>query len=595
VSWAQSSASNGQPTSNTIRRRINGGAWTTAVTISPATSSSLSAAANQKLEYEVRAANAAGSTAFSSTSTAIYTTPAAPTGVSASKDADLDITVVWTPNVAYVEHQHVVEHGTVSDGVTTWDDSALATVAAGTSLYKHVDPDAGDIHVYRVSAVTTSAPALTSTTALSNTVQLLAAPNKPTLPVLPSFANRAAAFVLTWAHNPVDTTPQTAFEVNFSTNGGSTWTSTNKVTSGVSSRTITAGTYAANAAVTMRVRTWGEATSGGAESTGASPWSDQATVTFKTRPVVTVTSPVNAVDYVAATLNVQLGFSQAESATFVTATIELFEGATLLESVISTTRASTILDTRVADGVTYTVKVSVTDSNGLTSTQVSRQFDVEYTEPVPAGVTVEYLPDSGVAQIGLTFATAGAGQVAATTVTILRTIDGVTETVASRFPIAGASLTILDTTPTIHGVNSYRVRTFSEDGATADVVASLTTTEGDWAFLSSGDGFSNIIKFRSNLRVGAAASREQALVTAAGRESPIALFGPAKSLEVSGTATLFPGDESTPEEVEAFIRSATLVCYRDGNGRRIVGVMSASTPAISPLQSTFDFRVTEAT
>ena len=36
LAWAQTSASNGQPTSNTIRRRINGGAWADVVTISGA-------------------------------------------------------------------------------------------------------------------------------------------------------------------------------------------------------------------------------------------------------------------------------------------------------------------------------------------------------------------------------------------------------------------------------------------------------------------------------------------------------------------------------------------------------------------------------
>jgi len=591
VSWSQSSASNGQPTSNTIRRSVNGGSFADVVTISPATSATLAAAANQKLVYGVRATNTAGASAFSASSTARYTTPAAPSSVVAAKTAALNIDVSWTPNVAYVEHQHVVEFST--NAGSSW--SALATVAAGVSTHTHVNPNAAFVHVYRVRAVTTASPILSSGNVTSNSVQLLTAPNAPTLAALPANANRQAAFVVTWAHNPVDTTAQTAFEVNFSANGGSTWTSTGKVTSVVSSRTIAANTYAANQSVTVRVRTWGQATSGGSDGTGASVYSTSNTVTFKTLPTATIVSPASGVNYTESTLDVQLNFAQAEGAVFVSAQIALLEGATVLESIVSNTLASTLLDTTVDDGSAYSVQVTVTDSNGLTSTLVTRSFTVAYTLPVTAGVTVEYLPDSGIVQVGLTFPTAGGGRVAATTVTVFRTIGGVRETVASRFPITGGTLTILDTTPTINGVNGYTVRTFSNDGATANATATVTTNEGDMAFLSSGPGFAEIVKFQSNLRVAATGAREQELVRAAGRVSPIALFGPAKSLQVSGSATLFAGDESTPQDVEAFIRAAGVCCYRDGTGRRMFGIVAGSIETVSARQSELQFTVTEAT
>jgi hypothetical protein len=595
LSWSQSSASNGAPTSNTIRRRINGGAFSDVVTIGVASSASLSAAANQKIEFGVRADNAAGTSGYSATSAAIYTTPAAPTNASAVKTAGSNIVVSWVPNVAFVEHQHVVRRGTVSNGVITYESTPLGVVAAGVSTITHTSPNLSQVHVYAVSARNTSTGALQSSESVSNSVQLLTAPNAPTLAALPANANRQAAFVLTWAHNPVDTTAQTAFEVNFSLNGGSTWTSTGKVTSGVSSRTITANTYTGNQAVTVRVRTWGAATSGGSDGTGASVYSTSNTVTFKTLPTVTIVAPANAVNYAVATLNVQLNFAQAEGATFVSAQIELLQGVTVLELIASTTIASTVLTTAVDNGQSYSVRVSVTDSNGLTSTLATRSFNVVYTLPVTAGVTLAYLPSSGIVQLGLTFPTAGGGLVAATTVTVLRTIGGRVETVANRFPITAGTLTILDTTPTINGVNGYTVRTFSNDGATSDVGATITNDEGDLAFLSSGVGFADIVKFQSNLRVAATGAREQELVRAAGRVSPIALFGPAKSLQVSGSATLFAGDESTPQDVEAFIRAAGVCCYRDGTGRRMFGIVAGSIETVSARQSELQFTVTEAT
>jgi hypothetical protein len=586
LSWAQTSASNGQPTSNTIRRRINGSAFSDVVTISPATSASLSAAANEKLEYSVRAANSAGTTGWSGTSAAIFTTPAAPTGVSAAKDGELNITVAWTPNVAYVEHQHVIGHGTVLAGVTTWDASPLATVSAGTSLYKHVSPNAGQLHVYRVTAVNTSSGSLSSGTVVSNTVQLLTAPNKPTLPSLGAFADKAKTFTVLWSHNPVDTTPQTAYELEYSTNGGVSWASTGKVTSTTSSRSFAASSYAANVALTVRVRTYGQ-------SVSVSPWSDPQTVTFKTRPVVTVTAPVGGGTYTEAALAVGLGFSQAEAATFVSATIELFQGATLVESLLSTTRASTLMGTRVQDGVSYTVKVTVLDSNGLTSNQVTSAFSVAYTLPVAAGVTVIYLPDSGIAQLDLTIPAPGGGQSAATLVTILREVGGVTETVVDKYP-RSATLTILDTTPTINGTNLYTVTTISVDGATSATIVELVTDEPHWAFLSTGNGFANIIRFMGNLKFASTPSRTKKLIQAAGRKKRLALFGQSTTLEIAGSATLAEGLGSTPDEVEAFILEAGIVAYRDPSGRRMFGVLDGAIDSPSSITSTFSYSVSEA-
>lgn len=589
VSWAQSSASNGQPTSNTIRRSINGGAFADVVTIAPSTSSTLAAAENQKLVYQVRAANSAGSSADSTSSAAVYTSPAAPSGVSAAKDTGLNIDVSWTPNVAFSEHEHVVEFST--NGGSTW--TALATVAAGTSTFKHMSPNAALVHVYRVRARNTSG-GLTSSWVQSNSVQLLTAPNAPTLPAFASFADKAADFIVAWSHNPVDTTAQTAYEVQFSTNGGSSWSGTGKVTSTLSARTVAANTYAADVAVTVRVRTWGQATTGGADGTGASAWSTTRTVTFKTRPVATIISPVDASTWAEAELRVGLGFAQAEDGTFVSATLQLKQGSTVLETIQSTTLASTTFATEVQDGESYTVTATVTSSHGITSTLVDTDFSVAYTLPVAATVTVVYLPESGIAQLEVVIPTAGMSEEDAVTVSIFRTIDGITETVQSQFPIGVGTYTFLDTTPTVNGVNDYIVRTFSEDGAAATITASLTTEETWRAFLSSGAGYSDIVSFGGDLVFSANPSRATALVATAGRRTPIALFGENRGLTVSGSCTLAEGLGSTPADVEAFLLDASLTCYRDPSGRRMFGTVQGNVDSPSSLSSEFSFTVTEA-
>lgn len=595
VSWSQSSASNGQPVSNTIRRKINGGAWADVVTISPATSAALAAAANQKLVYGVKAANSAGVSGWSADSAPVYTTPAAPSGVTATKVGS-DIVVAWTPNVAFTEHTHVVERSYSTDGGATWSawSTLTSSVASGTSTYTHVAPNSSQIHRYRVSAKNTDVGALTSSTVQSNSVQLLAAPNKPTIPALAPFQDKAATFRFPWVHNPVDTTSQTKRQVRYSIDGGTTWTTGSKTSSSAQYLDFAGSTWAANVAVTFQVRTKGDYDSGADGDASYSPWSDSVTVTFKTKPVATITTPANSSTYVQAALTAAIGFSQAESATFVSATIGLYAsgGVTLLEEIVSTTLAGTLFATRLADGTSYVLKATVTDSNGITSAQVTSSFSVDYTEPVAAVVALTYLPDSGIAQISLTIPAAGGGLVAASTVTIDRVIGGVSENVVSNYPSA-SSLTILDLTPTINGDNLYRVTTKSIDGATAVVTATLTTTETVWAFMSKGAGYTQIIRLGGKLSPVAKPSVDSTLVKTAGRRRPIGLYATTGDLEVTGVAEWATDFGSTPEEIEAFLMIAGKGCYRDSSGRRMFGRISGQVSRESSDYGRFSYSVIE--
>ena len=590
VSWAQSSATNGQPTSNTIRRRINGGAWADVVTISPSTSAAVSAAANQKIEYAVKAANSVGSTAWSSTSTPVYTTPAAPTGVAATKVGS-DIQLAWTPNVAFSEHEHVVEHGVDVAGVITWDGSPLATVTSGTSTYTHSAPNPAQRHVYRVRARNTDAAALSSATVQSNVVQLLTAPAKPTVPALAAFADRAATFRFPWIHNAIDSSAQTKYQWRWSTNGGSSWTTGSKTTSMNPYHDFAGGTWSANQAVTFQVRTKGAYDSGSDGDASYSPWSDSVTVTFKSKPVATITSPANASTYTEAELLVVLGFSQAESATFVSATIGLYDDAdVLLEQKVSTTLAGTLFDTRVLDGVDYKVKATVTDSNGLTSSQVTSSFSVDYTEPVPAAVDVVYLEDSGIAQVGLTIPAAGGGLVDADTVSIDRIIAGVAEPFVVRHP-AASELTFLDITPTIHGTTLYRVTTYSDDGAASVTSDSITTEENRWAFMSKG---SVIIRFELDAGLQATPSVDSALVKASGRSRPIGLYATTGNLVVAGVGGRAAGAGGAPPEGLGAVRGLPgKACYRDPTGRRVFGQLAGAIARDDAELGQFTYTLTE--
>lgn len=592
LAWTNSSASNGAATQNKIYASVNGGAFGEVVTIAAASSASVTTAANRKTVFMVSALNSAGET--TSGTVTLLTTPAAPTGVAAAKDGSGNIVVTLTPQVAFAEHEHVVRHGTTTDGgvTVTWDGSPVGVLPSGTASFTHTAPSPSAQHVYAVYARNTDTAARQSSQVQSNTVVLLAAPNKPTLPPMGANVDKAKAFDFGWTYNSADTTAQTAYEVGYSTNGGTTWSSTGKIASGTPSKQFAANAYTAGQQLTLRVRTWGQATTGGSEGTGASPWSDVVAVTFKTRPVATITTPANSSVYGKAALDVALGFSQAEGATFVTAAISLYDGATLLETVNSTTLASTVLATRVANGGAYTLKVTLTDSNGLPSDEKTSAFTVTYTAPVPAVVTATYLPDSGIGQVGLAIAAPGVGQAAAVSVTITRTIAGSSEPVVTAYPVS-ASMTILDMTPTIHGSNVYKVTTTSADGATSVVQKTMTTAEEEWAFMSKGAGFEQIVRFGGELKPQATPSVDSALLKASGRPRPIGLYGKTGDLVVSGTGDVVIGLGSSAEELEAFLLVAGKGCYRDPTGRRMFGRITGQVSRDTYSLGSISYTVTE--
>lgn len=590
LAWSISHASNGAPTSTLVQSRVNGGAWTDLIGLGNVRAVTVSAAANQKVEYRVRAGNSAGTTAFSSASSPIYTTPAVPTNVVAAKNAGLDIITTFTENVNYTEHEHEVWHGTVTGGVTTWDGAALATLASGVQTYTHVAPNPSFQHVYRVRA---KAGTLYSAYATSNTVQLLAAPNAPTVPAMGAYADKASPLVFSWVHNPIDTTAQTAYEFESSTNGGSSWTSSGKIVSTAASRTIAASTYAANVALSTRVRTWGSATTGGADGTGASAWSTVRTVTYKTVPTATITAPAEGATVNDATLRVTVGFSQPEAATFVKAQLELLQGAALLEELESTILTGITMATPVQNATSYTIRARVQDSNGLWSAWDSNAFNVVYLAPVPAVVTLEYLPDNGWGQIGLTVDAPGGGQAAATKLTITRSIDGgPEETIVLDYPVV-SPMTFIDTTPTIHGTNVYTVTTISALGAKTVVTGSLITEECRKAFLSKGPGFSVVGAFGGNLSVDEQLSVASDTVAAAGRVKPIALYGVETSVQLKVSSFVFEGFGSPIPDLRNVLLLPGKACFRDSSGRRVFGTAKGSIKYTKATRGDLSFTMTE--
>lgn len=272
---------NGTYTSVVVQRSENDGSWKQ-VGIASGNAWSFtdkSTSANRKYEYRVAGRAASGTSSWSGQAT-VYTTPAAPSGVKAARSGNnIKVSASGTPPYASTYE--------VRDGSTV--------LGTGSLPYTDVAPDPAVPHSYTVRAVRGSLRSAWS--AASNTVQLISPPNAPT-GLSPNGAVRAsdADVLFKWVHNPVDSSDQTAFELQWREPGGA-WTTATGTTDEQVTVPLDVGS------VEWQVRTKGE-------HPDWSPWSATATFTVIDRPGVAILVPSDVWD--ASILDVVWSWFQAQ-------------------------------------------------------------------------------------------------------------------------------------------------------------------------------------------------------------------------------------------------------------------------------------------
>lgn len=357
-----------------VQRSTAGGAWQTLATLSGnvTTFTDKSTTGNQKYTYRVQVKNPSASSAWSSSVT-VYTTPAAPTGVSAARSGG---------NV-------IVSAGSVPPYAAGFDVRDGSTViASNVSLpYTHVAVDPAVPHTYTVRAVRSSPNVLASAwSSPSNTVQLLTAPNAPTglVPngsVWPSDTD----VLFRWSHNAVDSSPQSAYELRYRLDGGA-WTTVTGTTA--MTRTVTIGV----AAVDWQVRTKGS-------HPDWSPWSSVATFTIIDRPGVAVVQPAGTWD--ASVLVVEWTWFQAQGRPQSGWRFELLNAANELVESRDGSGATGFIQagTRLSEGM-WTVRVQAATGE-VWSAWGSETFTVAFIPPAAPRVSGTWDESSGGVQLAV--------------------------------------------------------------------------------------------------------------------------------------------------------------------------------------------------
>lgn len=389
VSWPLTNPDNAAaPVQNVeVYRSMNGGTYYRVATVGKVTSyTDTTTVANARYQYKVRTKNTAGYSGFGGASNVIDTTAAAPSNVVATKSGN-DIVVTWQDNSAYNDTYEVWH---AADGV--WDATPIASPGdvPGNETWTHTAPNASVTHTYKVRAHTANPSLLSAFSPDSNVVQLLTSPNAPTQ-LSPSSTARDGSgdIALSWKHNPVDTTAQTAFEVQHRVAGGA-WASTGKIASGASSWTLPADTYANGQVLEWQVRTWGD-------YVNPSPWSATASLPLSSAPTVTIDSPDGASAVNVSTLTASWTYYDAEGDAQASwkAILRSATGTALETRTGAGAASSVAFSRRLEDGKSYEVAVSVQDATGLWSSEATASFTVAFAVPAQPAATLTWLPDDG--------------------------------------------------------------------------------------------------------------------------------------------------------------------------------------------------------
>jgi len=500
--------------------------------------------ADRRYCYAVAAVNL-GIVSASAYSGYVNTTPAAPINALASKSGT-SVTVTWTNKATYSTG---VEVWHAANGV--WDGAVLASLAGTATSYTHSSVNTAQTHQYRVRAINTR----NSDYSTTGVVQLLTAPLAPTI-VASKLVYDAALeqVVLTWVHNSVDSTIQTAAEARISVLGANTWTTYTKTTE--TSHTFT--TPANGNSYELQVRT-----KGGYASFGA--WSASQIVTASATPSVTINSPVGAVLSLTAVLALGWTFYDPESTSQAAWVATLSKAGQELEELHGSSEKTCTFKTALANDTSYVVTVQAQDGSGLWSAPASRTYTTDFVDPPTGTLTIAFEPEYGRSTMDIVTPAPTAGQATPIYAQVFR--DGVL--IADN--LSPVSSTI-DYVPPINASVTYTVVVWSAIPTNSISMDYVVNTATPWVFINGGNGFAQVARLLGNPSVEESVQREKVLHQFAGRTKPVEFLGSSRSrtYKLSGDVEGI-NNGSDLGEWTAFEDIADLpapLVYRDPMGRR---------------------------
>lgn len=552
-----------------MRWTKTGDAYVTIATLSGAPSSytDKTTVPNQQYRYRIRAHNSAGAGGWDYTPY-VSTTPAPPGTPKATKAANGDIKLTWS-----------LDPVTMHRGVEVWltkggvdETSRHVLLPRDATSWTHANPDTTETWQYRLKVGVWSTASTEADYTLwsgfsgrSNTVQLLTNPLAPTeLKPASTVMDGTQDIVLTWQHNPVDGTDQTAYQVQHRGQGPNDWTSTGKIDSTASSFTIPGGTYENGQTIEWRVQTWGL-------FPDPSIFSTSALVTLSTPPSATITMPEDGQVWNAAATGVVWEYYDPEGFPQSQWRARLLNDADIVIETQTGSGDSTGLfafNTRLDDGATYHIEVELRDSTGLWSPPDRVTITVEYPLPPKPVVDAEWDHETASVAVTITNPEWDPETDRPTEYTELwRSIDGSQWVmIMDRLP---ENTTVTDYLPGLGGLNYYKAVAVSDlaSRAESEPVEVDTHDHRWWVWVNAGPGFMQSVRIRDNAELQVGSGRAKKLHQFAGRRKPVEYVGEQRNRTINLSGRIAP-ESSEPFEFEDLADLPAPACIRTPDGQR---------------------------
>lgn len=388
LTWKKPTTTTTKPvTAILIERKVDGGSWSQIASVSGTATSynDTTTSADHSYQYRIRSKNTAGNSSYVTSGTT-YNTPAAPTNVVAARSGENTVEL----SIANASKTATALEVQRSTDAVAWETVATVTGAAVTSA---TDSPGGGTFYYR--ARNTRSDLASDWSPASNAVVTICAPNAPTLSAPASgmvASMEQETLTLEWAHNPIDGSAQTAAELSYSTDGGSTWVT---VTAADEQLKEVDNGFAVNSTVTWKVRTKGAHADFG-------PWSDTRVFYVYQAPSVAFAQPTDGFVIENTPIAIELQYDDM-SGTLANATLAITDGSQTVYS--RNMGANTACEISASEwlpenGMEYILTVSVRSSTSLTAT-ASREVSVDFILPNPAGITIENDPETGYASLAV--------------------------------------------------------------------------------------------------------------------------------------------------------------------------------------------------
>ena len=554
TTWSHSATTAQPVTSFTVQyQRLDGGTWTGwthSATVKGKSYTSNPGTNNKSYRRRVRANNSAGSSGWAY-SNYVRMQPYAPTDLRAKVLASgSDIRVTWglnSPPESTVYKFQIQRR--VNGGSWTTINSSFGQIKSKpyTTSYTDTNPGNGS-NQYRLKIVN-NGEGSDSSWVTSNTVSTIVPPKAPTN-LFPdgNVVDFTSDVTFTWQHHDAgDGADQSHYDLRYRAEGESAWTYApdGGNASDVSEHLFEAGELENGVNYEWQVKTQGNTK----EDYG--PWSKSAFVTGWTTPVVAIKEGAPPNPLTALPLPVSWTYSQDEGLRQIAweARVYSLGAGDSFDTIIDQKSAEssgneTTFSTALVDGERYGVAVRARSSQGQWSEWSETTFDVELLVPAELRVVLDYNEDTGQMNLNIVSDDPVQGETAeVVAVNVDRRINGGEWTPIMVGIPFDTETTLVDNTPSIWGVNEYRV-TATTDAPSKGVFGPFRKTvtpyvgnTENWLFLNYGSSFDQLLRMQGDLSMSGSYDRSKETQKLLGRKKPISLLGQQLSREhqVSGT------------------------------------------------------------